>query len=197
MDIQTLLNALQIGTSLAQSASVSGPLEATLNRLAKSDLGAGLRLLEQAANASRERASLLQEARTLFNRAVCLEDGYRKVVAFLGLSVCHYWLEDNDNCAKTLEELLSVNPVTTLRLATTVARNSFRRKPVRKHPLKRLGEALFSKAERREYRRELVLSVLASNDEAKRIFCIQESVSQLISKPIPWLEESPEAEATK
>ena len=84
-----------------------------------------MRSLEQAACETPEQASLLRDARGCFNRAVTLETGYRRVIAFLGLSLCHHWLKDPRNCMRTLYEILQIEPIATYHLVVAGVKQSW------------------------------------------------------------------------
>jgi hypothetical protein len=116
VEIGLLFTAFDVARSVAELAGILDSIEAKVDRLVHSELNAGLRALEQAGRGTSEQAHLLREARGHFNKAVALELGYRRVVALLGLAVCHHWLGDLPNCTAALEEILEINPVTTLNL---------------------------------------------------------------------------------
>lgn len=126
MDIAVIFTAIEVAQSIAEFAGILDSVEAKVNRLVQSELNAGLRTLEQAALGTSEQVSLLREARGCFNKAVTLEMGYRRVVALLGLSLCHHWLGDKPNCTRALEEILEINPVTTLKVITAAGRRQIR-----------------------------------------------------------------------
>ena len=212
VDIGLIFGALGVAKSVAEFAGILDSVESKIDRLVQSELSAGLRALEQAGHANSEEVSLLREARGCFNKAVGLETGYRRVVALLGLSLCHHWLGEMPNSKKSLEELLEINPVTTLKLAIAAGRSEFREySPLtmlnqmkqrvragnessrefadfwRKHPLVKYGALVFSARARKEYHRLLVLDAVDSSEEATAIRRIQESVSGHIGMPVPWL----------
>jgi hypothetical protein len=212
IDIGLVFSAIGLARSVAEFTGLLDSVETKIDRLLKSELNAGLRALEQAAHASSEQASLLREARASFNRAVSLEAGYRGVVALLALSVCHHWLDDRPNSMRALEEILAINPVTTLKLAIAAGRNEIRENSpavfsqrmkdtfttsrslseiaqalVLEHPMIRWGMLALSGPARKAYHRKLVLGAVQMNTEASAIHRIQESVARHIDRPISWL----------
>ena len=126
IEIGLIFTTLGVAKSVAEFAGILDSIEAKVDRLVQSELNAGLRTLEQAGRATAEQGSLLREARACFNRAVSLEMGYRRVVALLGLSLCHHWLGDEPNCTRVLEEILEISPVTTLKLIGAEGRRQVR-----------------------------------------------------------------------
>jgi hypothetical protein len=116
IDVALIFTALGVAKSMAEFAGILDSLEAKVDRLIQSELNAGLRAIEQVAHATTEQVSLLREARGCFNKAISLEMGYRRVVALLGLSLCHHWLDDKPNCTRVLEEILEIDPVEPLKL---------------------------------------------------------------------------------
>ena len=195
IDIGLIFTALGVAKSVAEFAGILDSIEAKVDRLVQSELNAGLRALEQAAHATSEQVSLLREARGCFNRAVSLEIGYRRVVALVGLSLCHHWLNDKPNCTRALEEVLEINPVTTLKLAIAAGRDYYKGPGVSllgmpwlgRHPMIKYGTLIFSSRARKEYHRTLVLNAVDMSSEATAIRRIQESVSRHVGRPVSWL----------
>ncbi len=82
-----------------------------VDRIAKSEMEAGFRALEQAKNAPEgEAVSLLREAREHLNRAIGLESGLRLTYSHLALALCHGGLGDAVNRDKALADSLEVDP---------------------------------------------------------------------------------------
>ena len=152
-------------------------------------------------------------ARILFDVHLNVQRG--EVVALMGLSLCHHWLGDKPNCTRTLEEILKIDPVTTLKLAIAGLRDLYGAKEFRmynpfaiskwikqykqptqedvmgffgKSPLIKYGKLIFSDRARKEFKRELILDAVNMSEEATAIRRIQESVSLYLRKPIPWLQ---------
>jgi hypothetical protein len=211
IDIGLIFTAVGAAKSVAEFAGLLDSIESKVDRLVRSELSAGLRTLEQAALSTSEQSSLLRDARGCFNKAASLEIGYRRVVALLGLALCHHWLDDEPNCARALEEILDINPVTTPKLAITAGlgeirefnsistlklaittRGDYRRYPaalLAKNPMVRYAALIFSSQARKDYRRKLVLDAVDASKEGSAIRRIQESVSRHVGKPISWLKE--------
>ena len=66
MNIGLIFKSAQVAMSVAELTAVLKGFDAKVDRLVKSDLNAGLRMLDQAAIAITQQVSLLQEARTYF-----------------------------------------------------------------------------------------------------------------------------------
>ena len=106
--IGTLFSAINLAKAVAGYAGLIETLGFKIDRLAHSELEAGLRALEQACDADKERESLLREARSRFNKAVSLEDNERLAFAHIGLAICHFFLGERHNCRKALEGILEI-----------------------------------------------------------------------------------------
>jgi hypothetical protein len=126
VDISGIFTAIDVAKSVAELAGIIESIDAKIDRLIQSELNAGLRALEQAAYGTPEQVELLREARGCFNKAAGVELGYRKVLALLGLSMSHFHLGDKPNCTRALEEILTINPVTTLKLITAAGQRGIR-----------------------------------------------------------------------
>jgi hypothetical protein len=216
IDIRLMFTAIGVAKSAAEFAGILDSIEAKIDRLVQSELNAGLRALEQAAHGSSEQVSLLREARGCFNKAVSLEMGYRRVVALLGLSLCHHWLDDKTNCTRTLEEILEIDPVAVLKLVIaglkeiynpfTISKQMKEVKQIKeeiaagkgliessqslfdRHPMIKYGKLIFSGRARKEIKRALVLDAVDMSEEATAIRRIQESVSRHVGRPVSWLQ---------
>lgn|SRR6185295_13296664 len=84
---------------------VENSLERRIDKLVASELDAGLKALEQAKNSSSEALFLLREARSRFNKASVMEQGYRLVLSRFSLAFCHHLLEDHGNARVELEAI--------------------------------------------------------------------------------------------
>jgi len=104
--------AVDIGKTVAELTGLVESVEKKIDRLGKSELGAGLSSLRQARRATGERQSLLREARSRFNKATELETGLRQIVAFFALATTHLHLGDEPNAREALKAALAINPVT-------------------------------------------------------------------------------------
>jgi hypothetical protein len=194
IDIGLIFSGIRVAKAVAEFSGILDSIGAKVDRLVQSDLNAGLRALEQAAHATSEQVSLLREARNCFNKAVSLEMGYRQVVALLGLSLCHHWLDDKLNCKKALEEILEINPVTKLQLAASAGIDHSKGYLDYLSPIGLLSHnwlhpyrLIFSSHARKKYYRNLVMDAVDRNEEAMAIRQIQESVSRHVGKQISWL----------
>jgi hypothetical protein len=103
------------GASLALSVAkytgiIEDQLKLEVEQLSGSELEAGLRALQQAAESEREQRFLLREARGSFNKAISLEEGFRLGAAHLGLALCHAGLGDAVNAEKAISRLVQVQP---------------------------------------------------------------------------------------
>jgi hypothetical protein len=102
MDITVIFAGLSYARELAGYLGLIETLNVKIDKLAGSELDAGLRALEQAKTSEKEMVSLLREARLRLNKAVSLEKNERLIAAYIGLAFCHYNLGDRDNCYATL-----------------------------------------------------------------------------------------------
>ena len=190
--VSVVKSATALRQSVAQLFGVINSLEAKVDRLISSELSSGLRNLEQACSSEGEEESLLREARNCFNRAIGLESGYRRGLAYLGLAVCHHHLEDDVNCRKALEDLLSLPPAVS---DWAVLAAAFRRQlpgtpyGSRYESLMGMWSPLARRAyqqERIDYEKGIVMSAVNNSVEAKSLLELQEGVAQFIAKPVTW-----------
>ena len=89
------------------------------------ELDAALRTLKQSQISLNEQQTLLREARASFNKAIGLEkDEERLVIAYIGLSLCHYQLGDIANAKNTLVEFSDIEfNMTPQEIASAMARD--------------------------------------------------------------------------
>jgi hypothetical protein len=194
IDIRLLFTAAGVAKSVAEFSGLLDAVETKVGRLVQAELNTGLRALDQAARATAERESLLREARGCFNKAASLEVGYRRVVALLGLSLCHHWLDDRPNCTRALEEILEVNPISPSKLVMAAGRDYVRNLGV-VYGIHWLGRGertvhpglIVSGRARQEYKRKMVLEAVDTSEEATAIRFLQEAVSRHVGKPVAWL----------
>jgi hypothetical protein len=111
IDIGIIVSGVGLAQSIAELTGLMESIETKIDKLSQSELAAALRNLDQAYSSRGEGNSLLREARSCFNKALGLESGYRRGVAYVGLALCHSHLNDQDNCKKALTELLAVIPI--------------------------------------------------------------------------------------
>ena len=108
-EVGALFTAIQLTRMIAELTGVIESLGVKVDKLLASELKAGLRALEQAENAGRERQSLLREARARFNTAIAVEKQIQLAAAYIALAATHYHLKDFANCDQTLRELLDTD----------------------------------------------------------------------------------------
>ena len=105
MDVHGLFATAKFGKTLAGYLGLFETLDIKIDKLAASELEAGIRALEQASNSERETESLLREARSRFNKAISLEKDEKLAMAYFGLGLCHYYLGDIKNCSASFESI--------------------------------------------------------------------------------------------
>jgi|CXWL01.1.fsa_nt_gi tetratricopeptide (TPR) repeat protein len=110
VDIGTIVSGVGLARSFAELMGLIETLQGKIDRLSQSELAAGLRNLDQACSSKAEAESLIREARSCFNKAIGLESGYRQGIAYLGLSLCHSYLDDHQNSIQAMRELLRLAP---------------------------------------------------------------------------------------
>lgn len=109
MDIASIFKGISLAKGIAAYVGIlENSTQVKLDRLAASEFEAGVRALEQAQKTQNEKRSLLQEARSRFNKAIGLEKNVRKAYAFLGLAICHQYLNDTENSYEALKEILNL-----------------------------------------------------------------------------------------
>lgn len=102
-DFAQVFQIAKLGVAIARYLGlIEDDQRRQIDSLVASELNAGLRALEQAKNSRTETQSLLREARSRFNKAVGIEQGYRLVLARFSLALCHHLLEDYDNARREL-----------------------------------------------------------------------------------------------
>lgn len=94
MDILIIFKATSLVKSIAQYLGIIESISGKLDKLAKSEFEAGIRALNQASKSQTEEKSLLREARNRFNKAISWEKEERLALCYLGLALCHYYVED-------------------------------------------------------------------------------------------------------
>ena len=109
IEIGAVFTAIQLTRMIAELTGVIESLGVKIDKLIASELKAGLRALEQAQQAKRERQSLLREARARFNKAIAVEKQTRLAASYIALAATHNQLKDIDNCRLTLHELLDTD----------------------------------------------------------------------------------------
>jgi len=111
VELALVMKGVSLGLSVAKyTGIIQDHLELKIEQLAGSELEAGLRALQQAANSEHEHQSLLREARGRFNKAISLEKDYRLAAAHLGLALCHAGLGEAVNAAQAISDLVQVQP---------------------------------------------------------------------------------------
>lgn len=125
MDLIFTLEILIKGINLTVSVGkylniIKDKLQLKLEELAGSELEAGIRSLQQASNSDNERTFLLREARNRFNKAISLENDLRLAAAYIGLALCHSFLNDKTNAKIALNDLTKVTILQPSAFVTTV-----------------------------------------------------------------------------
>jgi hypothetical protein len=195
VEIGLIFSTAKTVTGLAQSVArllgIVQSLEAKVDRLISSELNAGYRNLEQAYISQNETLTLLREARNSFSKAIDLETGLRQGLALIGLALCHYHLDDDNNYQAALEELVSLPPA--ISEWSVVASTLRRRLPGSRYEA---ISGLFSAAarqswknEQRDYLSSVVMSAVLSNPEAKALLDLQQEVGKFINLPVKWPED--------
>jgi hypothetical protein len=111
VEIGTILKGATLALSAAKYFGlIQDHLRLKVEQLAGSELEAGFRALEQAAYSETEKDTLLREARSRFNKATCLEEGFHQAAAYLGLALCHLNLGDSINAEKAIGGFVQVSP---------------------------------------------------------------------------------------
>jgi hypothetical protein len=108
INIGIIFSGVNLAKGWAEYLGLVESLDAKLDRLSGAELEAGLRSLEQASNSEVEFRELLREARSRFNKAVSLERSERLLLAYIGLALCHHFLDDQTNCVNCLREIEGV-----------------------------------------------------------------------------------------
>ena len=106
--VGAIFGVLNFSKSAAEYLKIIESLDMKLERLAQSELEAGMRELEQASKSITQQESLLQAARGRFNKAISLEKDERLALCYSGLAFCHYHLQDFINAKDALQDLLKV-----------------------------------------------------------------------------------------
>jgi hypothetical protein len=192
MDVGLIFSAADAAKSVAAMLGVIDSLEAKVDRLARSELDAGFRTLDQACVAAGERDGLLREARGCFNKAVGLEGGFRRGLALLGCAVCHHHLGDAANCRRCLDELVRLPPAvgvaaTAAAHSVDLARDSRRFRFGLFVVLYKAARRRFVESERVAHRKKVVMDAVGWSSEAKSLLELQRAVSQVTGSPVVWL----------
>ena len=108
MNVALIFKSTTLAKSIGEYLGIIESVSKKIDRLAQSEFEAGMRALEQAARANKEQKSLLREARNRFNKAISLEKSERLALSYLGLALCHYYLQDYENCNLALQDILAV-----------------------------------------------------------------------------------------
>jgi tetratricopeptide (TPR) repeat protein len=187
MDASIIFSSLDIAKSIAEYFELIDSANAKIDRLAKSELDAGLRALRQSQNSIGQRESLLKDSRSHFNKAISLEKNSRKTIAILGNSICHYHLKDYTNSRDILEEILKQDPIDfETELKDTLKNEWHRLLPGFKL---RSTYKTIRKMIDKNYRFEQILIVINRNGNSKFIYDTQKWVSKYLEKEIKWEEK--------
>jgi hypothetical protein len=108
IEVKSILTALNLAKAVAEYTKINESVGQKIDRLTRSDFDAAVRTLSQAIQSSDEQKSLLRDARFSFNKAVSLESGERLALSYLGLSICHQFLNDEANARDSLNAILNI-----------------------------------------------------------------------------------------
>lgn len=108
MDVTLVFKGVGIAKCIGEYLGIVESINSKIDRLSQSEFEAGMRALNQASKSGSEQNDLLREARNRFNKAISLEKNERLALAYLGLSLCHYHLQDLGNAKDALRDLLAV-----------------------------------------------------------------------------------------
>ncbi|YAF99046.1 MAG: hypothetical protein AB3A66_29055 (plasmid) [Nodularia sp. CChRGM 3473] len=103
---------IDISIRLAKALKLIESIESKLDLLIQVEFNAALKTLHQALNSSaldEQQSTLINRAREKFTDATCLEKGERLFYAYLGLAICHYLLNDNNNVKAALIEVAKIS----------------------------------------------------------------------------------------
>ncbi|MFN6475268.1 hypothetical protein [Nostoc sp. DedQUE07] len=91
---------IDISIKLARALKLIESIESQLDLLTQVEFNAAWKTLFQACNSSsfdEQKSALINDARTGFTKATCLEKNERLFYAHVGLAICHYLLNDINN----------------------------------------------------------------------------------------------------
>jgi hypothetical protein len=212
IDIGIIVSGVGLARSFGELMGLIETLQGKIDRISQSELAAGLRNLDQACSSKIEAESLIREARGCFNKAIGLESGYRQGFAYLGLSLCHSYLNDHQNSRRALLELLRLTPRPSLSrewsARSTVSLQSWQRKTLLQKvftvrpfgSFEALKELVVVAARRAKYtpnairdlvqptREELILGVRGDSD-AYSLVRIQLLVSNHLGENVEWMDK--------
>ncbi|MBE9054149.1 hypothetical protein IQ243_27910 [Nostocales cyanobacterium LEGE 11386] len=103
---------IDISIRLAKAFKLIESIESKLDLLMQVEFNAAWKTLIQAHNSSssdEQKFKLVHDARTGFTKATYLEKGERLFYAYLGLAICYYLLNDNNNVKATLIEVAKIS----------------------------------------------------------------------------------------
>jgi hypothetical protein len=103
---------VSISMRLAKAFKLIESIESKVALLMQAEFDAAWKTLLQACNSSssdEQQSILVNEARTGFTKATCLEKGERLFYAQLGLAICHYLLNDINNAKIALLETTKIS----------------------------------------------------------------------------------------
>ncbi len=109
IEVKTIVTGLNLAKSVAEYTKIIDSMNQKIDRLVNSEFEAAIRLLDQAIRSENEQVSLLRDARYSFNKSISLESGERLALSYLGLAICHYYLNDKNNAEEALKAILDIN----------------------------------------------------------------------------------------
>lgn len=99
--------AFDIGKTIAQFLGIIESVDTKLDKLIKSDYLAAIEILNQAIFSSNyeEQKISFRDAKNLFSKAINLVEYDKLVTSYLGLAICHHYLNDLANTKRALTKL--------------------------------------------------------------------------------------------
>ena len=175
--LSQVLQAASLAQKVTNLLGLVEFIDTKLDRLLHADLGAGMRHLMSARDSSSdtEQLSQLRDARACFQKAVVIEETYKKAVSLLGLACCQYWLGETTNGNKALVEILVMDPVSIEFIAKGAAARTW-------HPLHILSYMTLTLINHQE-----TVDLILEAEDVKNMYDIQKIVSKHFNQPISWL----------
>lgn len=103
-----LIEGVSLAKSLAELLGILESIDSKVDRLIESELKTGMLELQQAVHSDTEGTELVRSARGRFNKAITLETGHKRCLSYIGLAVCHSYLNDLTNARNALEDATTV-----------------------------------------------------------------------------------------
>jgi hypothetical protein len=107
--LSTLFSSIKVAKCVGQYFGIIESLDIKIDKLIQNELNTGILNLEQAINSDQENISLLRDARFCFNKAINLEKKERLFIAYVGLALIHFLLDDISNMKLILKKIADTN----------------------------------------------------------------------------------------